>query len=58
MAIRMFDVTPEQQEKGLDGQVAKEDTVQGDGPPETPKERHVPPGPMRLPQHPKQKKLV
>ena len=35
MAIRMFDVSQEQQEKGLDGQVAKEDTVQGDGPPET-----------------------
>ena len=34
MGIRMFDVSPEQQAKGLDGLVAKEDIEQGDGPPE------------------------
>ena len=33
MAIRMFDVDPTQAAKGLDGQVAKEDLDQGEGPP-------------------------
>ena len=35
MGIRMFDVDPTQAAAGLDGQVAKEDTAQGDGPVET-----------------------
>ena len=35
MGIRMFDVDPTQAAQGLDGQVAKEDTTQGDGPKET-----------------------
>ena len=35
----MFDVDPKQASEGLDGQVAKEDTVQGDGPPETRKQK-------------------
>ena len=34
MGIRMFDVDPSQAAAGLDGQVAKEDTIQGEGPSE------------------------
>ena len=34
MGIRMFDVDPTQAAAGLDGQVAKEDTIQGEGPSE------------------------
>ena len=35
----MFDVSPEQQAKGLDGLIAKEDIEQGDGPPELKQKR-------------------
>ena len=41
MGIRMFDISPEQQAEGLDGMVAKEDTVQGEGPPETRKKEET-----------------